>query len=29
LLFGYGLEAISTTEQRNLVMGRIASYLLR
>jgi hypothetical protein len=29
LLFGYGFEAISTAEQRNLVMGRIASYLLR
>ena len=29
LLFGYGFEAISTEGQRNLVMGRIASYLLR
>jgi hypothetical protein len=29
LLFGYGFEAISTEDQRNLVMGRIASYLLR
>ncbi|HTE73455.1 MAG TPA: zinc carboxypeptidase, partial [Actinomycetes bacterium] len=29
ILMGYGFETISTAEQRNAVMGRIASYLLR
>ncbi len=29
LLLGYGFEAISTADQRNVVMRRIASYLLR
>jgi hypothetical protein len=29
ILMGYGFETISTAEQRNMVMGRIASYLLR
>jgi hypothetical protein len=29
ILMGYGFETIATEEQRNAVMGRIASYLLR